>query len=50
MKVLIDTSIWSFAFRREKTLAKNEEVILLRELHELISETRAIIIGVAKKR
>ena len=45
MKVLIDTSIWSLAFRRDKNLAKNEEKILLRELQELISETRVIIIG-----
>ncbi len=45
MKVLVDTSIWSLAFRRMKTSASSEDEKLLKALKELISETRAIMIG-----
>jgi predicted nucleic acid-binding protein len=45
MKVLVDTSIWSLAFRRKEIPETGEEQNRLRELKELISETRAIMIG-----
>ena len=41
MKVLVDTSIWSLALRRNSDLNKNE----VKELRELINEFRVIIIG-----
>ena len=45
MKVLVDTSVWSLAFRRkEKRLNELEEKII-NELAELINETRAVLIG-----
>jgi predicted nucleic acid-binding protein len=46
MRIIIDTSIWSLAFRRkvnDSDYSKN--VYVLKELKELINETRAIIIG-----
>ncbi len=45
MKVLVDTSIWSLAFRRKEIPVNSEIEKLLKALKELISETRAIIIG-----
>jgi len=44
MKVLIDTPIWSLALRREKTLSR-EERVLIAELNELINEVRVALIG-----
>jgi len=46
MRVLIDTSIWSFALRRKlKDLGSIKDTQAVRELKELINENRAIIIG-----
>ena len=46
MRVLIDTSIWSFALRRKlKDLVSIKETHAVIELKELINENRAIIIG-----
>ena len=45
MNVLVDTSIWSLAFRRKKIANEQLESPVLRELKELINEARAIIIG-----
>jgi predicted nucleic acid-binding protein len=45
MKVLIDTSVWSLALRRKKEKLNEFESNIVNELAELISETRAIIIG-----
>ena len=46
MRVLIDTSIWSFALRRKlKDLDSIKDTQAVRELKELINENRAIIIG-----
>ena len=45
MKVLVDTPIWSLAFRRKKTNQSSEKLKLKEELIELIRELRAIIIG-----
>lgn len=42
MNVLVDTSVWSLAFRRTKKAANNPTVL---ELTELIRESRAEIIG-----
>jgi predicted nucleic acid-binding protein len=43
MKILVDTSVWSLAFRK-KTLTKDEEKIV-NELKELIYEIRVVVIG-----
>lgn len=46
MKVLVDTSVWSLAFRRKrKAVEQNESKPVLEELKELIDETRAVMIG-----
>lgn len=43
MKVLVDTSVWSLALRKSQ---KNEEdTRIVRELQELISESRVVMIG-----
>jgi len=44
VKVLVDTSIWSLALRRSAPCSI-EEKILVDELHELINEARALLIG-----
>ena len=43
MKVLVDTTIWSLALRRQRPMPK--EQILIDELSELIKELRAVLIG-----
>ena len=43
MKILVDTSVWSLAFRK-KALTKDEEKIV-NELKELIYEIRVVVIG-----
>jgi predicted nucleic acid-binding protein len=45
MTVLVDTPIWSLAFRRKKPGLSSQESILVAELTELIREDRAVIIG-----
>ena len=45
MKVLVDTSIWSLAFRRKKESNFLRHTVIINELKELIKETRAVIIG-----
>jgi len=45
MKILVDTSIWSLAFRRKNELDDGKDGLALRELKELINETRVILIG-----
>ncbi len=45
MKVLVDTSIWSLAFRRRKGSKYLQNNPILIELKELINEARAAIIG-----
>ena len=42
MKILVDTSIWSLAFRRNKQRDSHTEII---ELQELIREVRVQMIG-----
>ena len=43
MRVLVDTTVWSLALRRQRPKAK--EQILIDELSELIREMRAVLIG-----
>ncbi len=43
MKVLVDTSIWSVAFRR-KALSENESAIL-NELRRLVADLQVVMIG-----
>ncbi len=43
MKVLVDTSVWSLAFRKQPKTDADERVI--KELSELIRELRVVIIG-----
>jgi len=45
VKVLVDTSLWSLAFRRKKEPKSLRHTIIINELKELINETRAVIIG-----
>jgi predicted nucleic acid-binding protein len=44
MKVLVDTCIWSLAFRR-RSRTQDSDAKLVRELEELIRENRAQLIG-----
>ena len=43
MRVLVDTTVWSLALRRQRPKVK--EQILIDELSELIRELRAVLIG-----
>ena len=43
MRVLVDTTVWSLALRRQRP--KKKEQILIDELSELIRELRAVLIG-----
>ena len=45
MKILIDTSIWSLALRRNETELSGNDLNYLNELKELMSESRAVLIG-----
>jgi predicted nucleic acid-binding protein len=44
VKVLVDTSIWSLAFRRSG-FPTSEDKLLIDELKELIQEVRVVLIG-----
>jgi predicted nucleic acid-binding protein len=44
MRVLVDTCIWSLAFRRRSGI-RAQEAVLVSELEELIRENRAQLIG-----
>ena len=44
MKVLVDTCIWSYAFRRNKQ-KNNDHSNAIKELTELVKESRIEIIG-----
>ena len=43
MKVLVDTTIWSLALRRQRPMPA--EQMLIDELSELVKELRAVLIG-----
>ena len=45
MKIIVDTSVWSLALRREKTKLNNSEILIIEELIELIKESRVVLIG-----
>ena len=45
MNVLVDTSIWSLAFRRPSGTVSSEEKALVSTLAILIDELRAVLIG-----
>lgn len=46
MRVIIDTSIWSLAFRRNVPDTHNQNTaLILKELSELIDECRATLLG-----
>lgn len=49
MKVLVDTSIWSLAFRRKSQHLNSNERMLVTELAALIDEGRASIIGLVRQ-
>ena len=49
MNVLIDTSVWSLAFRRKAADLSPAERALVAELTELIGEGRARIIGLIRQ-
>lgn len=45
MKVIIDTSVWSIALRRNTASHSLQNNLIINELKELINEARAVIIG-----
>lgn len=45
MKVLVDTSVWSLAFRRKPKQLNAKESVLTGELVELIHEHRVVMVG-----
>ena len=49
MNVLVDTSLWSLAFRRRPTDLNKHERRLVAELAELIRDGRARIIGLVRQ-
>ena len=49
MNVLVDTSVWSLAFRRKRNELSKDEAALVKELTELIDEGRAQLIGVIRQ-
>lgn len=49
MNVLVDSSVWSLAFRRKPENLNANEKLIVAELRELIKEGRARIIGVVRQ-
>lgn len=49
MNVLVDTSVWSLAFRRKNDSLRANEKLLVAELSELIREGRARVIGLVRQ-
>jgi len=45
MKVLVDTSVWSLALRRQSQDLAAEEQKIVAELKDIISENRTVLIG-----
>jgi len=45
MRVLVDTSVWSLAFRRKSSDLSDSDKSVVRELSELIQESRVVMIG-----
>lgn len=49
MNVLIDTSVWSLAFRRKSSNLNARERLLVGELAELVRDGRARIVGLIRQ-
>jgi predicted nucleic acid-binding protein len=49
VNVLVDTSVWSLAFRRKRDVLSVSETAIVAELGELIAEGRARILGVVRQ-
>jgi predicted nucleic acid-binding protein len=49
MNVLVDTSVWSLAFRRNSESLSTRERFLVTELSEVIREGRARVIGLVRQ-
>jgi len=49
VNVLVDTSVWSLAFRRKSQSLSASEKLLVQELSEIIREGRARIIGLVRQ-
>jgi predicted nucleic acid-binding protein len=49
MNVLVDTSVWSLAFRRKTEALNVNEKFIVTELSELIRERRARMIGLVRQ-
>ena len=46
MKVIVDTSVWSLALRRQKTSHQNPEIV---QLQDLILQGRVILLGAVRQ-
>ncbi|MEG3439485.1 hypothetical protein V0288_20325 [Pannus brasiliensis CCIBt3594] len=44
--IIVDTSVWSLALRRSKTVDKSSEVLLLQDL---ILQGRTVLLGVVRQ-
>lgn len=49
MKVLVDTTIWSLAFRRNRSDLAQHESLLRDALADLIRDDRAVLLGVVRQ-
>ena len=49
MNVLVDTSVWSLAFRRKPEDLNTGEQSLVQELRQLIQEDRAYLLGLVRQ-
>ena len=49
MRVLVDTPVWSLAFRRKKGVQSLQESAMLMEIKELIQQSNAVIIGAIRQ-
>lgn len=49
MNVLVDTSVWSLALRRRAQDLNARELLLVRELTELVGDGRATMIGLIRQ-
>jgi len=49
MKVLVDTSVWSLALRKNQHKLTKQETLYVNDLLELINEARAEVIGPIKQ-
>jgi predicted nucleic acid-binding protein len=49
MNVLVDTSVWSLAFRRKPEDLNSAEKSIVQELRQLVQEDRAQLLGVVRQ-